>query len=106
MMKIDRKRFLALALGTSLGACGGSAPPAATTPSNTGAPMAAPTGSGTVREMSNDPDCVGFDPTNECVAWGDGNRAEGYEMTNECVRWVDPTSECNAWLYTPPESGD
>ena len=99
-MTIDRTRFLKLALGMSLGAaaCGGGQKPAAGSGGGDEAmKMAPPTAEGGV---PNDPSCVGYDPTNECVAWADGNRAPGFAMTSECVRW-DPTNECTAWAYNP-----
>lgn len=86
-MNLDRKQFLALAVGMSLGT---SCAPTSHAP----APAAPRPGGGVVT-----PTCVGFDPTNECVAWADGSRASGYAMTSECVRW-DPTDECTAWEYT------
>jgi hypothetical protein len=91
-MNIDRKHFLALAMGMSVTAsCAPATTPGPSAP-------ASPQQSGAISPPSM-PACVGFDPTNECVAWSDGTRDQGYAMTNECVRW-DPTNECAAWEYT------
>jgi hypothetical protein len=91
IMHIDRNQFLALVVSVG----------ASCAPASSGPPPAAPQSpqpTGAITAPSSVP-CVGFDPTNECVAWGDGSRAQGYAMTNECVRW-DPTNECTAWEYT------
>jgi hypothetical protein len=104
-MLIDRNRFLALALGMSLGACGGGQKPAPA-PSNTSGAMEMGTtdeAGGTARTM-DDLQCNGYDPTNECVSWNDGTVLQGYAPTSECIRWT-PTDECNAWAYSPTGEG-
>ena len=104
-MTIDRKRFLALALGMSLGACGGGAKGKSPEPvSNTGDPVTTTgAGAGGARTM-DDLECNGYDPTNECVSWNDGTTLPGYTPTSECIRWT-PTDECNAWAYNPTGEG-
>jgi hypothetical protein len=79
MLKIDRKAFLALALGMSVGGCYTSNPPPAVGPATSPAPAAAP--------AAPQDECIGWTPTGECNKW---------EPTQECVGWT-PTGECNKW---------
>ena len=104
-MTIDRKRFLALALGMSLGACGGKGktPDTGVSTKSDGTMVQSPTGEGGGKTM-DDLSCNGYDPTNECVSWNEGTVLNGYTPTGECVRW-DPTGECNAWGYNPTGEG-
>jgi hypothetical protein len=84
MLKIDRKAFLALALGMNLGACGGKAAPASTTTTEQKGTMS-PTGEGMAAAPHNE--CIEFTPTGECTKW---------EPTQECVAF-SPTGECQKW---------
>jgi len=105
-MTFDRKRFLALALGMSLGGCGGQGKGPEATRSTKSGTMTMPPASKDLGKAMDDPACNGYDPTNECVSWDDGTVMSGYTPTNECVRW-EPTGECDAWAYSPlGESGD
>jgi hypothetical protein len=106
MLKIDRKAFLALALGMSMGGCYTSSPPPAAYPQAGPAqppayqsPRTAPhaecigwTPAGECNEWESmaaapQDECIGWTPTGECNAW---------EPTQECVGWT-PTGECNKW---------
>ena len=90
MLKIDRKAFLALALGMSAGGCYVSTPPpAGYYPQPAPSPQAAPTPAGAPAPRTAAPqdECIGWTPTGECNRW---------EPTQECVGWT-PTGECNQW---------
>jgi hypothetical protein len=104
MLKIDRKAFLALALGMSVsGGCYVAATPPpqpgyyprpAGPPPPSGDPMAAP-----------HEECIGWAPTGECTQWDQGGAAApqdecvGWTPTGECNRWA-PTQECVGWTPT------
>jgi hypothetical protein len=80
MLKIDRKAFLALALGMNLGACGGKQTPA---PSNNETKsMPGPTNESMAVAPHNE--CIDWDPKGECIKW---------QPTEECTAW-DPKGEC------------
>ena len=89
MLKIDRKAFLALALGlmgsTGLGACAGKAAGPASNTTTTQKSEMAPTGEGMAAAPHEE--CIAWSPTNECTKW---------EPTQECVAW-SPTNECTKW---------
>jgi hypothetical protein len=84
-MRLDRERFLALALG--LAAChhhGGTSPVDE---------------SGYDPSVWDDPNCTGFDvDVPKCVAWKKGGVAAGYLPTEECVRW-DDDNNCTAKMF-------
>ena len=113
MFKIDRKAFLALALGMSAGGCYVSTPPpAGYYPQPAPSPQAAPTPGGEPASRAAAPqdECVGWTPTgecnqwepmaaapqDECVGWTPTGECNRWEPTQECVGWT-PTGECNQW---------
>src|SRR6187402_3630909 len=108
MLKIDRKAFLALALGMSVGGCYTNPPPAAY-PQPQGQPMQAePPYQG--QSAAPQDECVGWTPTgecnqwesmaaapqDECVGWNRAGECNRWEPARECVGWT-PTGECNQW---------
>ncbi len=94
MLKIDRKAFLALALGMSAGACYVSpSPPPAAYPRQ--APAQAQPGADQPPSAAPQDECVGWTPTGECNQW----ESMAAAPQDECIGWT-PTGECNAWAPT------
>jgi hypothetical protein len=118
---IDRKAFLALAMGMNSGACivvqqrDTVAPPVANTV------QVAPSQTVQVTQVSQPgyvaPTSEAYAPTQECIGWGPNgacNRwepvaegqvgyvaptSEAYAPTQECVGWA-PNGQCNRWAPT------
>jgi len=109
-MKINREKFLTLALSMGLmptGACviqpaptGPNAPGANTSapapeqqPAPTPDDQTAPEGPEYGVETTVPADeCVQWDPSGECIGWGGDNMLPA----NECVEW-NPSGECIGW---------
>ena len=104
-MKIDRRRFLSLALAMSAPACihvieeeepaNSAGSEVALTETQ---PRAAPCqvgADGRCLGTTTSPtdECTGWDPSGECVAWNDQSYAQ---PADECIDW-DPSGECVRW---------
>ena len=90
MLKIDRKTFLALALGMNLAACaGGKGQPVVNT---TGCG-----GKGTMagKKMPPPHHEAGMAPHGECMEFSPGECTR-WEPTQECIEF-DPSGECTKW---------
>ena len=86
-MKIDRQKFLAIALG--LAGCGGGQPASGGQEGSSGGEVeAVEVSSG--GEVAPSAGCTEWDPSGECIAWVEDGPAE------ECVEW-DPSGECIGW---------
>lgn len=115
-MKIDRNKFLALALGVNILACAAPKTPDAepaeqdingqelTTPpaASSGMSQEGMTQEGMTQEGPME-ECIDWDPNNECIAWEPiGNETynpDDLDSTgpmDECIEW-DPTGECINW---------
>jgi hypothetical protein len=92
MLKIDRKAFLALALGMSVGGCYvNTNPPPGPRPQMAPAQPQPPQGP----QVAPQQECVGWTPTGECNEW----EAMAAAPQDECIGWT-PTGECNQWQPT------
>ena len=113
-MKINREKFLTLALSMGLtqsGACvirDPAAPPLNAPAANTSAPASAEDPAPAPDPVYNEPfegpeygvdtaapadECVEWNPSGECIGWGGDN---SMLPADECVQW-DPSGECIGW---------
>ncbi|MFT5356075.1 MAG: hypothetical protein ACI9KE_003298 [Polyangiales bacterium] len=99
-MKIDRRRFLtlALAMGASPGCIIREEPAENTSGAEVTAEVTTSSPNSGVAIRGVTPGCAEADPTGECIRWTDepgGNRGP-YAAADECIDW-SPTGECIGW---------
>lgn len=110
-MKIDRRRFLtlAIAMGAAPGCIIREEPAENTSGAEVTAEVTAPAPNNNVAIRGVTPGCAETDPTGECVRWLDEPAAgdPGFAATDECIDW-SPTGECIGWephgeVYAPAD---